>query len=86
MRLHASACTDEARHSFPARGYTHMPLQPGSTYEILHDAFDEAHRLANRDSPDPELDLQGLVGWRRLYGGTTQIGGVETQWHVSRWQ
>ena len=36
-----------------------MPLQPGSTYQVLHDCLDEGYRLANLDSPDPELHLHG---------------------------
>ena len=39
---------------------THMPLNPQSSYAQLHDAMDAAFAEANRDSPDPELDLQGL--------------------------
>ena len=41
-------------------GFAHMPIQPGSTYSILHDSFDAAFAEANRTSPDPELDLRGL--------------------------
>ena len=40
---------------------THMPLSPKSTYESLHDWLEEACRLANLDTPDPELDRQGLA-------------------------
>ena len=40
--------------------HTHMPLTPQSTYDALHALLDEAHKLANLESPDPELDLQGL--------------------------
>ena len=58
------------------RGYSHMPLQPDSTYGILHDAFDEAHRLANLDSPDPELDLQGLEA--PLWGHHSSRRGADT--------
>ena len=43
-----------------AKGLTHMPIVPGSTYSILHDCFDAAFTEANRSSPDPELDLQGF--------------------------
>ena len=42
-------------------GLAHMPLQPGSTYQVLHDCLGEAYRLANLDSPDPELNLHGRV-------------------------
>ena len=40
-------------------GLAHMPIQPGSTYQALHDCLDEAYRLANLNSPDPELNLHG---------------------------
>ena len=40
-----------------AKGFTHMPIVPGSTYDIIHDCFDAAFRAANSASPDPELDL-----------------------------
>ena len=42
------------------KGLTHMPIVPGSTYEIIHDCFAAAHRAANLSTPDPELDLQGF--------------------------
>ena len=42
-------------------GFSHMPVQPGSTYDVLHDAFDLAYAAANARSPDPELDLRGLA-------------------------
>ena len=38
---------------------SHMPLDPKSTYNSLHELLDEAHRLANRSNPDPELDCPG---------------------------
>ena len=56
-----------------ALGWSHMPIQPGSTYGALHDICDAAHSATHtaRD-PDPELDLRGrespLWGhhsWRR---------------------
>lgn len=40
---------------------THMPWVPNSSYGQLDELLDEAHRLANLESPDPELDLQGLA-------------------------
>ena len=54
-------------------GYTHMPIQPGSTYGALHDICDAAHARAHTESdPDPELDLRGREepsfahhSWRR---------------------
>ena len=42
-----------------ALGLAHMPLQPNSTYQVLHACLDEAYRLANEASPDPELHLHG---------------------------
>ena len=43
-------------------GYSHMALQPSSTYSQLHDLLDEAYVLANPPGdPDPELDLKGLA-------------------------
>lgn len=41
-------------------GLTHMPLSVSVTYAPLHQYFDKAYAIANADSPDPELDLQGL--------------------------
>ena len=41
-------------------GYTHMPLDPGSTYQILGDLMVRAYREANAITSDPELDLQGF--------------------------
>ena len=38
-----------------------MPWVPNSSYGQLDELLDEAHRLANLESPDPELDLQGLA-------------------------
>ena len=40
---------------------THMPWVPTSSYDELHLLLDEAHRMANANGPDPELDLQGLA-------------------------
>ena len=59
-----------------AMGYAHMPIQPGSTYSILHDSFDEAFRLANADSPDPELDLRGLA--KPLWGHHSNRRGADS--------
>ena len=39
---------------------SHMPWVPNSSYGQIDDLLDEAHRLANLETPDPELDLQGL--------------------------
>ena len=56
-----------------ALGFSHMPIQPGSTYGVLHDVCDAAH-LATHSAgdPDPELDLCGRESplwahhsWRR---------------------
>ena len=40
-------------------GLAHMPLQPGSTYQVLHDSLDQAYICANKETPDPELNLDG---------------------------
>ena len=40
-------------------GLTHMPLSVSATYAPLHEYFDAAYALANAESPDPELDLEG---------------------------
>ena len=53
-----------------------MPLQPTSTYDIIHDAFDEAHKAANAISPDPELNLMGLSS--PLWGNHSLRRGAET--------
>ena len=37
-----------------------MPSPPESLFKKMHDLLDKAHAMANRDTPDPELDLQGL--------------------------
>ena len=50
-----------------------MPIQPGSTYTVLHDVCDASHRATHSaQDPDQELDLRGrespLWGhhsWRR---------------------
>ena len=41
-------------------GYSHMPLDPGSTYHVLTPMLEQAYALATADSPDPEIDLQGF--------------------------
>ena len=41
-------------------GYSHMPLDPGSTYHVLTPLFEQAYEQAMADSPDPEIDLQGF--------------------------
>ena len=56
-----------------ALGFAHMPIQPGSTYGILHDVCDAAHRATHSaQDPDQELDLRGREtplwshhSWRR---------------------
>ena len=40
-------------------GLAHMPLQPSSTYDMIHECLPRAYELANADGPDPELDLRG---------------------------
>ena len=41
-------------------GYTHMPLDAGSTYQVLGQVMERAFEESNRNGPDPELDLQGF--------------------------
>ena len=41
-------------------GYSHMPLDPGSTYHVLTPMLEQAYALSSADSPDPEIDLQGF--------------------------
>merc|ERR1712070_739397 len=57
-------------------GFTHMPLQPSSTYDMLHECLPRAFELANRDSPDPELDLRGLA--EPLWGHHSNRRGADT--------
>ena len=49
---------------------------PSSSYEPIHGLLDEAHRLANLESPDPELDLQGLA--KPLWAHHSQRRGSDT--------
>ena len=47
--------------STDGHSWSHMPLDPSTTYGTLHKIFDEAYVLANPEGdPDPWLDLQGL--------------------------
>ena len=57
-------------------GFTHMPLQPSSTYDALHECLPRAFELANKDSPDPELDLRGLA--EPLWGHHSNRRGADT--------
>jgi hypothetical protein len=41
-------------------GHTHMPLSLSATYQPMHDRYDAACARANAQTPDLELDLQGL--------------------------
>ena len=43
------------------RSFSHMPLQPQSTYDMLHTLFDQAHEQLLAEGGDPELDLAGLA-------------------------
>ena len=58
-------------------GYSHMPLQPASTYALLHECLPRAYELANAESPDPELDLRGLLA--PLWGHHSNRRGADTQ-------
>ena len=57
-------------------GFTHMPLQPSSTYEMLHECLPKAFELANAYGPDPELDLRGLSS--PLWGHHSNRRGADT--------
>ena len=57
-------------------GFSHMPLQPSSTYELLHDCLPKAFELANANGPDPELDLRGLE--EPLWGHHSMRRGADT--------
>ena len=57
-------------------GFTHMPLQPSSTYDLLHQCLPRAFELANATSPDPELDLRGLA--EPLFGHHSNRRGADT--------
>ena len=59
-----------------AMGYAHMPLQPASTYAMLHECLPKAFELANAESPDPELDLRGLLA--PLWGHHSNRRGADT--------
>ena len=53
-----------------------MPLQPTSTYDTIRECWSEAYRLANLHSPDPELDLRGLL--EPLWGHHSARRGADT--------
>ena len=57
-------------------GLSHMPLQPSSTYELLHECLPKAFEMANADGPDPDLDLQGLK--EPLWGHHSIRRGADT--------
>ena len=58
-------------------GYAHMPLQPSSTYGMLHECLPKAFEMANANGPDPDLDLQGLV--QPLWGHHSLRRGADTR-------
>ena len=73
-RLHLTAAAPQREDSFRSNaagllavgkrkgrqlGLTHMPLSVSATYAPLHEYFNAAYALANAESPDPELDLEG---------------------------
>ena len=60
-----------------ALGFAHMPLQPSSTYDMLHECLPRAYALANADGPDPELDLRGLA--EPLWGHHSIRRGADTK-------
>jgi hypothetical protein len=55
---------------------THMPLDPGSTYQSLHKYYDEAYARANVRLADPDLDLQGVE--KPLWGHHSGRRGADT--------
>ena len=42
-------------------GFSHMPLDAGSTYQVLGQVLQQAWEESQRGPPDPELDLQGFA-------------------------
>ena len=58
-------------------GLAHMPLQPSTTYDLLHECLPRAYELANADGPDPELDLRGLAA--PLWGHHSIRRGADTK-------
>ena len=54
-----------------------MPLQPSSTYGMLHECLPKAFDMANANGPDPDLDLQGLV--KPLWGHHSLRRGADTR-------
>ena len=60
-----------------ALGLAHMPLQPSSTYDMLHECLPRAYELANADGPDPEVDLRGLA--EPLWGHHSIRRGADTK-------
>ena len=58
-------------------GFAHMPLQPSSTYNMLHQCFPKAYELANATSADTELDLRGLL--KPLWGHHSARRGADTK-------
>ena len=68
LELKRAGFTDEGRLSIvpgpllvattdSGRAVSHMPLDPGSAYPLIHESLARAYELANEDSPDPQLDL-----------------------------
>ena len=55
----------------------HMPLQPSTTYDLLHECLPRAYELPNADGPDPELDLRGLAA--PLWGHHSVRRGADTK-------
>ena len=67
-----------------AKGFSHMPLNPNSTYQNLHRAFDVAYQEANTGTPDPELDLAGAIS--PLWGHHSNRRGGDTAARQTRAQ
>ena len=58
-----------------ALGFSHMPLQPSSTYKSLHECLDRAYELA-KALGDDEIDLRGLA--EPLWGHHSIRRGADT--------
>ena len=58
-----------------ALGFSHMPLQPASTYKLLHECLPKAYELAQALGDD-ELDLRGLPA--PLWGHHSIRRGADT--------
>ena len=67
--LHTAGFTEKGRlrvmpgplfRATSGQDFTCMPLAISSSYIVMETNFDKAYELANADSPDPEMELEGL--------------------------